>query len=1064
MRQPLFLVNASIVALSFGAAPAYGQVVGTAETIETDAQACAALPTQAERERCLEALNQDEDEVVRDADGSPAEAETIVVTGSRIRVAAAESREPIVVLDEEYIEERNLTNVADALNELPIYSGSVTPAGSQGTFGQGVNFLNTFGLGSNRNLTLINGRRFVTSNPPTVFNNSAAGTQVDLNVIPTILVDRVETIAVGGAPVYGSDAIASTTNVIIKSRFEGMQFSATSGITERGDNFRFNVSGVAGFNFFDDRLNVTASISRDEVDGLVNNDRDFLRQGILNRPNNVPEGGLADQNRVNPNFGNDTGPNDNIPPFVRFRNGTIPFLSRGGVIFGGPLSLRRQFDRSGNLVPFDRGASVGSIFAVGGEGFRFSDFSQVTSDLERTSGNLFLTFEVFDGIEAYAEGTYFKSRADELVQQPTFNTVLFGGSSGALFFRADNPFLTDQARAELANARVTQFRLSRASTDLADLTGFGENEIYRGVVGFRGEFGALGRVFNFDASYNRGDAEVTTFRQDINRQNFINAVNVTRNAAGQIVCTTARTRAGGNGFAAPGGTPVADPNCVPLNLFGEGVASQAAIDYVVQDTTAVATLDQEVFNFNIGSTLFDLWGAGPIGFNVGYEHRTERGAFIPDEFTEEGLGRAVAIAPVSGSYNLDEVFGEALLPLVSPRNNIPVIYEAEVFGRARYVHNTVNGGFLSWAAGGRIAPVRDLTIRGNFTRSFRAPAISELFSPQSNAFGFIGQPCENPAAQPNPEVTAQNCAAFLGRFPNANEDPSQNASIPILLGGNLNLENEEADAYTIGAVLQPRFLPRFVFAVDYVNIKINQPIVFLGTADLVRACFSNQNFNTADPANGNRFCSQIRRQPAGTLGPDPRGPNPANPSGGPIDIGGFVINDPVNPGVTTGFTNGVRLKFEALQAVMSYTLPNIFGTEGSLSASGNALYVLRRVTDNTGVTPIRSDGTFGDPTFAAQLNLRYFTDDWGALWSTNFVGRQLATRDERSLDLREINRRSPYALFNASVYFDPSEDMRFTLSVTNVFDRNFQNSYFGSPNGIADDLGRRFAASARVRF
>lgn len=388
------------------------------------------------------------------------EAGYITVTGSRIRLpAAAESKEPIVVLDQEYIEERNLTNVADALNELPIYQGSVTPAGAQGAFGQGVNFVNTFGLGSNRTLTLINGRRFVNSNPPTVFNNASAGTQVDLNVVPTVLIDRVEIVAVGGAPVYGSDAIGGTTNVILKTRFDDIVLSGTTGITKRGDNFRYNLSGVAGFNFLDDTLNVTVSISHEEVDGLLQTARDIFNQDIQSLRNNAIPGGIADRNRVNPNFTNDNlggvaNPDGN-PPFVQFRNTTLPFLSRGGVIFGGPLSLSREFDSQGNLVPFDTGEIVEGIRAVGGDGFQFSDFGQIESDLERTAANLFVTWEFTPNIEAYIEGTYFFSRANELVQQPSFNTVLFGGSSGGLTIRNDNPFLTDQARQVLAAAGVT---------------------------------------------------------------------------------------------------------------------------------------------------------------------------------------------------------------------------------------------------------------------------------------------------------------------------------------------------------------------------------------------------------------------------------------------------------------------------------------------------------------------------------------------------------------------------------------------------------------------------------
>ena len=146
-----------------------------------------------------------------------------------------------------------------------------------------------------------------------------------------------------------------------------------------------------------------------------------------------------------------------------------------------------------------------------------------------------------------------------------------------------------------------------------------------------------------------------------------------------------------------------------------------------------------------------------------------------------------------------------------------------------------------------------------------------MFSPQGNAFSTVGQPCENTDAGPNPEVRAVNCAAFLGRFPNANEDPSGGATISILTGGNPNLENEEADAYTFGVVLQPRFLDRFVLAVDYLNINLTQPIQSLTVGDIVTGCFDNPDFDTSDPANGNEFCSLITRQPEGTQGLLPDG-------------------------------------------------------------------------------------------------------------------------------------------------------------------------------------------------
>ncbi|MGC9587654.1 UNVERIFIED_CONTAM: TonB-dependent receptor, partial [Salmonella enterica subsp. enterica serovar Rissen] len=142
----------------------------------------------------------------------------------------------------------------------------------------------------------------------------------------------------------------------------------------------------------------------------------------------------------------------------------------------------------------------------------------------------------------------------------------------------------------------------------------------------------------------------------------------------------------------------------------------------------------------------------PVGFNAGFEHRQEKASFTPDAFQQQGLGRSVAIAPVSGKYTLNEVFGEVLVPLISPNNNF-VIYNADVFARGRYVNNTVNGNFFSWSAGGSIQPIRDIRFRGNFTRSFRAPSVVELFSPITNTFTTVTDYCSptNRNAGPVPD-------------------------------------------------------------------------------------------------------------------------------------------------------------------------------------------------------------------------------------------------------------------------------------------------------------------------
>jgi outer membrane receptor protein involved in Fe transport len=994
----------------------------------------------------------------------------IVVTGSRIRLPNLISQEPIVSVAAQYIEDRGLTNVADALNEIPGFRGSVTPAGSQGSFGQGVNFINTYGLGSNRNLTLLNGRRVVSSNVTTIFGNASPGTQVDLNTIPTILVDRIDRVSIGGAPVYGTDAIAGVVNIILKEKFEGVEVRATTGLTDRGDNFRYNLSGAAGFSFGDGRGNLTIAVSYDKVDGVLGNSRDFYTAnlGSLTNPcstfaagqpctsaasaNLVTNLGFANRTpgndgRINPNIGFNNSTTDGVPGSVLVRNVTIPGLSRGGVISNGGGAYNFQFARSGDLVAYNRGIPFvaalpnGAARASGGDGFTFNDYIQLTSNLERINSNLFFNYELFDGIKFFAEGMFFQGKGDELVQQPTFNATLFGGVSGPLTFRVDNPFLTTQARNQLTTlGYTTTFQMSRANADLADLTGSSRNRLYRGVAGFEGDFQVAGRDYNFEAYVNYGRNDFTDYGQNINQQRFVNAVNVGTGTGGQIICSTTPTVTG------TGGTPVADPNCVPLNLFGEGAPSRAAISYILQNTVTKTRLEQFVANVNVGGSPFDLFG-NPVAFNAGFEHHTEKGVFTPDPFLQAGLGRSVAIAPTSGKYELNEVFGEVFVPIITPDNNF-IFSHLEVYGRVRRVDNSVNGGFTSWAAGGSFAPIRDIQFRGNFTRSFRAPSIVELYAPRTNVFTNVPDLCSpaNINAGPVPTTRAANCAAFLARFPNATPLAAASATIPGLSGGNPNLRNEVADSFTYGVILQPRFLPGFSLSVDYINIKIADPISSLTVPQIAQGCFDNPVFDASDPANANGFCSLIRR-----------------------DASGQVPADAANPAVTSGYVNGQQIKLDAVQATIDYTTQlDGIGLPGRIDIGGDLFYLRNRLVDITGIAPTQSEGLLGDPKWQGQARIRYVQDAFGMSANVNYTGEQALSYTNRGPnpnDTREFDHFDAYATVDAAIWYNLDKDFRVTLSVTNLFDRIGQEYYgYIHPSSINDALGRRYALTVRKAF
>jgi iron complex outermembrane recepter protein len=255
-----FSVSASMIALGASwASPVLAQTSQQQQAAQQQNTAvdCATVTDPAAHANCIKTQGQN----APATSGAP-EAGTIIVTGSRIPKPNYDTIQPAIVLNSQAIEQRGFVNAADALNELPQFGvpGSSPVGGAQGgAFGTGQSFVNFLGLGSQRTLVLVNGRRFISSNTASIFGAAAPGEQVDLAQINTKLIDRIETIAVGGAPIYGSDAIAGTINVILKHDYQGLDLDAENGISDYGDANNWRVRGLAGHNFFDGRANLTAS-------------------------------------------------------------------------------------------------------------------------------------------------------------------------------------------------------------------------------------------------------------------------------------------------------------------------------------------------------------------------------------------------------------------------------------------------------------------------------------------------------------------------------------------------------------------------------------------------------------------------------------------------------------------------------------------------------------------------------------------------------------------------------------------------------------------------------------
>ena len=1050
--QARILGSVSFGALMVGAFPAAAAAQVDADAAQpATSVSCEDIESLAERESCLARLAETQPEA-EPAVSSDAEAgQSILVTGSRIPRANFDTAQPAVVLGSEQIELRGYTNLGEALDELPAFGvpGNNPVGGQSGAFGSGQSFVNFFGLGDQRTLTVVNARRFVSSNTASIFGPTGAGSQVDFNVIPTLIVDRVEVIAVGGAPIYGSDAIAGTVNIITKRDFDGILVDGQAGISEYGDAPEYRLGLVAGRNFGGGRGNITVALEYNRQDGLVGESR--------------PNEGLG-------RFFTTCLPGTSDFAQCLIEDRRIPALSRYGVplvtdIVGFPLSPAQAagfgvqpsvtdangnplgFDAAGNLVPIDFGEQTGNLINFnGGNGFVLPE--NLLTETRRYLGTALAQYQVTDNIRLFGEFWYANSRGNQLRDQPVYNTGLFdaaGTPDGNIILSIDNPFLSPAARATiLASAAANPlsdlnltgsqdvFYLGRANTDIIPSDGFSTVELWRAVVGIDGDFELFGRDMAFELVGNYGKSTTQGRERVLIQQNFENAINAVTDGSGNIVC-------------APGGVnaPIAaiSSQCFPLNPFGQQIDPRA-IDYVTTFADPRAENDQAVFTAAISGSLFDVWG-GPVGFAIGYEHREESAEFDPGEYyfglpdpdDPDGgrtqFGRSIPIDPVSGEFSTNEVFGELTVPLIGRDQNIPMIYSLELNGAARYIDHSLAGGDLTWTAGATWQPIRDITFRGNFTRSVRAPAVTELFNPTSQIFTTADDPCDSRFldAGPNPATRQANCAA--DGLPPDFQSNIVDFTARGTLQGNTELENEKADAWTVGAILRPRFLPGLTMTVDWVDIELEGAIQSLNAEQTLQACYDDPNFPTA-------ICDQFTRDADGQI-----------------------------TFIQTGFANAASRTFAALVAELQWRVDTPFlGAESALNLGVNYIYYdeLEFRVGQGDLTTLRNSIGYSPHQFTA--NLTYYNQGLRGQVQAQYFGPSRFDPDE-ALGTREFDGVGDVVFINTALSYDVNEQFQVRLIVDNLFDAD---PPFPSPGGggrvtyFDGIMGRYFKVGARVRF
>ncbi|MBO9499356.1 MAG: TonB-dependent receptor [Novosphingobium sp.] len=929
----------------------------------------------------------------------------IIVTGSRLSQTAV-TAQPIQAVEGGTLVDQGYTNIGQALTELPTFGvPGNSNVGSQGSFGAGQTFVNLYNLGAQRTLTLVNGNRFVSSGSSSIFG-SVQGSPVDLGQIAPSLVQRIEIVSVGGAPTYGSDAIAGTVNVILKKDYDGISMDASYGNSPKyGDASDYNFSLLAGKNFADGRGNVTLNVYFDKQQGVATSQRP-----------------ATDGDRIF-NGSDPTG----TYAYARYRGGlhyslftntgmplaydTYPVV--GGSAYGSITNASGQalfFSPGGALQVYNPGTPLANgITEAGGDGFPINDYGNLLAKDQRIQGTLLANYELTDNIRFHGEFWLGQSKASNVAEQPYYSTAAFadaGDPNGNLILSTSNPFLSGADQQAIkdslaANGLPTdQFYMARANTDLSSGAFTTTTTLVRGVGGFDGDFNVGDHKWTWEATFNYGRTTSSTKSREIINQNFLNALDAVKDSSGNIVCRPGYTSASIAAFS---------DTCAPLDVFGYGLASQAALDYITAPAKTRQVDTQLDIVADLKGALFTLPG-GDVQFVVGYEHRRESqsfdpGAFFRGELQQDGsyaqYGGSIPITPVSGAYNTDEGFGELTIPLVSPDMNVSFIHSFDLHGAARYTDNSLTGGFWSYTGGATLEPIKGFAFRGNYTRSFRSPAVTELYAPVASVYETADDPCDARYIDsgPNPATRAANCAA--AGVPANFQSNIVDYTVLGSSGGNTDLQNELAKSWTAGAVFTPAFVPGLRLSADYVSIDISNEIASPGVTSLLNACYDSATYPNVDA------CNTFTRDSDGQI----------------VDF-------------QDSYTNIAIEKFRALQATLDYSLPlsrlGMSEKAGALKLSVNWLHTYTHYykVGSDDITHVVTSYT--DPKDAVQGNLDWATKRFDWLWQVTYYGPTVVDPDAGA-GTYEYPNVDAYWMFNTSIGFKVNDTMKLRLLVDNVF-------------------------------
>ena len=727
---------------------------------------------------------------------APAPSQDIVVTGSRVITNGSASPTPLTTIDKAALNVASPSGtISDALNNLPVFSGSRNQFSNPGSNATGVqggngnaNVLNLRNLGFYRTLVLFDGHRV----PPTLFNSA-----VDVDLIPQELIQRVDVVTGGVSAVYGSDAISGVVNYVLDRHFNGLRAHAQAGISQRGDAGNSDV-GMAFGTDIGSNGHFEMSVEHRENDGILD------RVGARSWDNLAAIQGAG------------TAAN----PFHMTSDVHLNSYAFGGLITSGALS-GQKFGSDGVLSPFVTGVATGSsCCSVGGDG-AYQNSSMVSpSHGTQIFGRL--DYDLTDNLHFYVQG------AANLKDNKAYTGW---NQFQGLTFSADNAFLSPAYSAELAAAGQSSFTLNEIMSDAPRIEASSSTRQYYFNAGLEGKLG----TFHWDATYTHGASTMHTVVSNIpNNQRLSAALDaVVDPSTGNIVCQASLS------------DPSAYGDCVPLDMFGPTAANQQALDYVLGSVGFLTHTIMDAADASIHGQPFSTW-AGPVGIALSGEWRREAfdasstatGADYAD-CTDLRYNCAATTTlypntfPNSGtvSQSVKEGAIEVEVPLLK---DSAIARSFDLNAAARYTDYSTSGHYVTWKVGAVWQVTDDLKFRGTVSRDIRAPTLYDLYQPEVVVPGLFTDTLI---------TTDQNGKPVNGL----------SVYVPSINDGNPNLTAEIGHTYTVGAVYKPHFLPGMTFTVDYYHTIIDNAITVVQgfNAATQQACYTSGGTSS--------YCSLIQR-------------------------------------------------------------------------------------------------------------------------------------------------------------------------------------------------------------